>query len=301
MNYSTLSLTIFLCTLGLMSAPGFAQATSDLPIRVTPHRSIDGNLYGWGQDIDIEGEVHGDVGAVNGNVTVSGVVEGNVNVLNGNVHLTKTAVIEGNIVCLGGLVTIQPGHRVDGRVLNYFKSSSPHSGKNRTFKAVTATYFAQCLIMFLLVVILFYIFPNQVSEASFHLSQDLVRPFFIGLIAMTALIFLLFFSLLLMVVVIGLPLLLLLLCAYVVIASFGVVVLVFRTASALREKLREKVSLLLCLFAIVLATVLILHIPYLRTILVLGLIILGTGIVIETRFGTNKQWFTRKKRYWSAG
>lgn len=301
MTNTNLHLTIVLCTLGLIAAPGLAQTTSDLPIRVTPHRSVEGNLYGWGQDIEIEGEVRGDVGCVNGNVTVSGLVKGNLNVLNGDVHLMRTAVIEGNIVCLGGLVTIQPGHRVDGRVLNYFKSKSNHQGKDRTFKAVTATYFAKCLILFLLVVILFYIFPNQVSEASFHLSQDLVRPFFIGFIAMTAMLFLIFVSLLLMVVVIGLPLLLLLLCAYVVTASFGLVVLVFQIARMLRNKMNEKVSLLACILTIVLAGVLAFYIPILNVALIFGVITLGTGIVIETRFGTNKQWFTKKKRFWSAG
>lgn len=288
----------------LFTVSGVAQtppeATSDLPIRVTKGRNLDTNLYGWSQDIEVEGDVFGDVGCLSGKVLVSGRIEGNLNVINGDVHLTRTAVVTGNIVCLGGNVTAEAGSTVSGRTLNYFKDHPAKSGSSRSLKGQVSAFFAKCLFLFLLIVGLFYAFPNQVSEASFQLSQDALRAFFIGFITLVALAFLLFISLLLMVVVIGLPLLLLISCIYLVMASFGVAVLFFRLAAILRAMSHEKISLLTALFLMTLLAMLAFQIPYLAGILIFAMITLGPGIVIDTRFGTNKQWFTRKKRYWAA-
>lgn len=293
-------LYLFTFLASFAATPLLAQNTSELPIKVTRDRTLDNNLYGWGQNVEIEGVVKGDVGCLSGDVVISGTVEGNVNVLNGNIQLTKTAKITGNIVCLGGNVTEESGYQVKGRVLNYFKGRSAGGAATTSFKANAASFFAKSLLLFLLVIVLFYIFPNQISEASFQLSQHAPRSFFIGFITLAALIFLIFISLLLMVVVIGLPLLLLLLGIYMVMVTFGLVILFFRAAFAIRDLSGEKLSLVSCIFFVTIALLLLLQVPFVRGILVFAIITLGTGIVIETRFGTNKQWFTRKKRYWAA-
>ena len=45
---------------------------------------------------------------------------------------------------------------------------------------------------------------------------------------------------------------------------------------------------------------LLMAIPFLGYPVVAAFLIFGSGIVMTTRFGTNKQWLTRKARYWGA-
>lgn len=275
------------------------QSTSELPIKVTKERKTDSNIYGWGQDVEIAGQVMGDVGCLSGNAFISGFIKGNLNVVNGNVHLSSTAEVRGNIVCLGGSVTTDPGATVNGRTLNYFKGQDAAASLS-SMKAKIAGFFAKCFLLLLLVVLLFYMFPNQISEASFQLSQHATRAFFIGFSTMTALVFFIFISLLLMVVVIGLPLLILLLAVYIAMAAFGLVIVFFRLAFSLRHWTHERMSLITALFLVTLTLALLFQIPGVRVLLAFVLLIFGTGIVIETRFGTNKHWFTRKERIWAA-
>lgn len=270
-----------------------------LPIIVGKDKTFDDNLFGYRQPVLVEGVVEGDVGAIDGYVTIKGVVKGNVSLLGGSVDLYEGAVVEGNIVSIRGQVKQHTSAQVGGQVLSLFNADAENQVKH-SVPSFLGFWFGASLFLFLLMVITFYLFPNQVQDAAFELTQDALRPIIIGTLFNGAFVLALFVSFLLMVVLIGFPLFLLLFSGAFVIMTFGTVIVVFQLAQALQHVLANKLNLAIaCLLASLIVT-LALMTPYLRIVAILALLLMGSGIVIETRFGTNKNWFTRKKRYWAA-
>ena len=301
MNAFTFSIMrfAFYWAIFLSIGPSYAQET--IPQIVGPGKTFDRNLFGFQQDLIIEGEINADSTCINGNVYVHGVVNGSISVFNGYVRLGPNASMQGDIVCIKGGVSIDKDAQFDGKTIIFFgPTSGQTSALFATPKAKAAGYFGQTLFLFVLVIISFYLFPNQVSEASFELSQGYLQPSIIGFISIAFGFSSLFLSFLLMAIAIGFPLFLILFCGFAVITIFGTVVVFFRLAQYLEAWTRHKVPLVYCIvFVIALAGILI-HIPIIGGTVVLLFLIFGTGIVIHTRFGTNKQWFTKKSRYWSA-
>jgi hypothetical protein len=272
-----------------------------LPIIVAKDKTFDDHLFGFRQPVLVEGVVEGDVGAIDGFVTIKGTVKGNVSLLGGSVQLYEGAVVEGNIVAIRGEVKRHKEAEVGGDILSLFEvTADSDRASPTTVPLFLGFWLGGTLFVFLLLVITFYLFPNQVQDAAFELTQDVVRPIIIGTLFNAGLILALFFSFLLMVVLVGFPLFLLLFSGAFVIITFGTVVVVFQLAQTLQNTISKQLNLAVAILLASLLVSLMLMLPYLRIIAILALLFMGSGIVIETRFGTNKNWFTRKKRYWAA-
>jgi len=278
-----------------------SSSNRGLPIFVLANKTSEDSVFGYKQDIIIDGLVEEDVGGINCHIHIKGEVLGNVSSIGGSVHVYKGARIEGNLVNLGGEVTVSSEADLGGRLIHYLRP-----GETRTSrwlgspKSMTAFYFAQSLFLFLLVIVTFYIFPNQIHEASFELTQDIARPAIFGFIALATLLLGLFISFLLMVIGVGFLLFLLFFCGIMVASGFGLAVIFYLLGQKIEALSKERLSLTLSILLGVLAAGALLHVPFLGGVIALALLIFGVGIVIETRFGTNKQWFTRRSRYWSA-
>lgn len=298
------SLALFLCLLTYspwLLAQTEADPNQTLPIIVGKDKTFDDDLFGFRQPILVEGVVEGDLGAIDGYITIKGTVKGNVSLFGGSVQLYEGAVVEGNIVAIRGTVQQHTAAHVGGEVLSLFEANPDQQQKPRqTVQSFLGFWLGASLCLFLLLVATFYLFPNQVQDAAFELTQDLVRPFILGTLFNAGFILALFLSFLLMVVLVGFPLFLLLFSAACVIVTFGTVVVVFQLAQLLQQSLSKNLNLALAILLASLLVSLMLMIPYLRIIAILAMLFVGSGIVIETRFGTNKNWFTRKKRYWAA-
>ena len=282
--------------------PGLSfAAIQDLPLKIEPNRVHTGDLFDFNQEIFIQGELDGDLNVINCQVHVEGVIKGNVSMLGGMLTAELGARIEGNVVIFGGRFEA-PADTVQGKVVHYFDPNPrPNELDYETFASQAAVFFAQTLFLFVLAVVIFYFFPNQVHEASFQLSQDLVRPVIIGVISLAACFFGLLASFLLIVIGIGFPLFLLFLTGLIVVLTFGVAVVFYRLGQILEQWSQGIISTVFGILLAVLFTSLAMHIPVIGAFVLFALGLFGTGIVIETRFGTNKQWFTRRSRYWSAG
>jgi len=267
------------------------------PIEVATSERLEDSVTGLATDVTIMGRAEADVGAVLGNVTVDGgTVKGDISVMGGNVTL-ENATVEGTIVCLGGEVIRDASSTVGGRVIDFGRQKE---SLIRGSASKTSFFFAVCLICYLVAIFTFYFFPNQVSEASFELSQEQVRPAIVGIITLAAFLFLLAISFLLMVIGVGVMMFLVFFCGLMVIAIYGAVIVLFRLGQWIENKSGRKLSQTTGVLIAILILNLLLIVPLLGNLITALLLVFGTGIVMTTRFGTNKQWFTRKARYWGA-
>jgi hypothetical protein len=284
----------------LMIGAGFLYG-QDLPRKIEPHRVHEGDLFDIGQEIFIQGVLDGDLNVINCQVHLEGTIKGNVSMLGGVFTAEVGARIEGNVVIIGGRFEAPP-ETVQGKLVHFF-DPDPRAAESQyeSFASRAAVFCAQTLMLFLLTILVFYIFPNQVHEASFELSQDLVRPAIVGVFTLAVFFIGMFTSFLLMVIGIGFPLFLIFLTALMVIALFGGTVIFYRLGQVFEMFTHGVVALVPGIFLALVLTGLLLSLPVAGAFASLAFALFGAGIVIDTRFGTNKQWFTRKSRYWSAG
>jgi len=301
MTMTTRLFTYIAILLGAHAAQ--AQSTEklqDLPITVAADKVFEGQLFAFGKDVVIEGKVHGDVGAILGDILVRGSVDGNISVLRGSVEIAEGAEFEGNIVCVGGSIDIPPTLQ-PGKLVNLFgPERASRSTRYLGAKSQAAIFFARMLFLFLIVIALYYFFPNQVREASFELSQDPGRCILMGLVTLTAFVIGLFISFLLMVIAIGIPLFLILGGALTICAVFGLVVVFIRISQLIRGPRIPRMPIVWSILIAVVIVGLLSLIPMAGHLIQLIILVLGTGAAILTRFGTNKAWFTKRRRFWSA-
>ncbi len=286
----------------VLLACGLVMGQTSLPILVSDDKTYDSTLVAFNQDIVVEGVVEKGLISLGGDITVMGTVKGNISALKGSVTIHPSAVVGGNVLCVRGELRVEEGAQLNGKLLHYFNPKRAKSdGWQNTLKAKTAIFFAKTLMLFLLIIITFYTFPNQINEASFELTQDWVKTVVKGFLTLAGFVLALLLSFLLMVVAVGFPLFLLLFCGFMVVVAFGVVVICYRLGHTLAIVCQGALSLANAILVVVLVLGFLLHLPLIGPALLFAFLVLGSGVVIDTRFGTNKQWFTKKPRYWSAG
>ncbi len=290
--------------LWLALTAGVAQAgvqDRSMPIYVNFNKTATGSVFGYKQDIVVEGVVEKDLGGINCNIHVKGKVLGNISALGGSVTIYKDAEIGGNIVSLGGEVNINEDVRPGGRLIHFFKPGETETrGWLASAKSKTAFFFAQSFFLFLLAMLTFYIFPNQIHEASFELTQETTRSAIFGVIALAVFSLGMFISFLLMVIGVGFLLFILFSCGLMVACGFGFAVIFYLLGQKIEALTKQRLPLMPSILVGVLAVGLLFYVPFLGALMSFAFLVFGLGIVIETRFGTNRQWFTRKSRYWSA-
>ena len=300
-----MNLRSFWLLLGLGSWPfwaltAHAENENNLPIVIQIDKTYSSNIFAYKQEIRVEGVVEGDLSGIGGPILVFGTVKGNISLIDGDILLATGSRVDGNIFCLGGKVSIEEPAVHGGKLIHYFKPGEDPPSLLQTPKSKIAFFFAQSLCLFLLVIITFYIFPNQINEASFELTQDPVRTIIKGVVTLAVFLLFMFVSFLLMVIGIGMLLFLFFLAGLTVVATFGAVVIFYRLGQLFETGSKGLLSLSTGILVAVLAVGLLLYVPWAGTVTVWAFLVMGIGIVIETRFGTNKQWFTKKTRFWSA-
>jgi len=288
----------FFFLLGVLSS---AQTAKNLPIRVEKGKTYSKQLFAFGRDIVVEGEVADNVGAIFGDVTVRGMVQGNVSVLNGSIFIEPSGEVIGNIVCVGGKIQFPPS-QTHKKVVNIFGPKDDQNQLSSLLGSRTkmALFCFKTLLLFLCVILLAYAFPGQVREASFQLGQDPGYSALMGIAALALFAFGLFASFLLMVVAIGIPLFLLISGALVAFTVFGQVVVFFWMGQKIRKLLRQTWSTVFSIFLAIVIVGLVGKVPFLGMVLQFLILVFGIGVVLHTRFGTNKEWFTRRTRVLSA-
>ncbi|MDJ0838902.1 MAG: polymer-forming cytoskeletal protein [Acidobacteriota bacterium] len=299
MNTTTSFKTLIIAGFLMMAANAAAQDEELLKLRVPLNKTADNDIFGFNNDVEIDGTAEQNVAALSGSVVVKGTVKGNISVLGGSVTVDGGRV-EGSVVCIGGSVVTSNGGSIQGKQINLLRGSPDPTAALPTAKSRISFYFAQSLFLYLLIVITFYIFPNQINEAAFDLSQDQVKPAVMGVATMASVTLIMLVSFLLMVVGIGFLIFLLLFCGMMVVTVFGLVVVYYRMGQYIEARTKNFVPEFIGVLIAVLATGLLLYVPIVGSLTAAAITVFAVGIVMATRFGTNKQWFTRKARYWAA-
>ena len=289
---------------------GFALISSVIPalsqnrgfkITVEQDKVYAEKVFGANQEVEIKGTLTKNLTAFRSKVLITGSVQANLNAIGGSVTIGPRAKVTGNVISLGGKLVIEEGAQISGQVIHLLKPDRHRQAWLDTTQSQAAYYCGQTLFIFLLVILIFYAFPNQINDASFELTHDLTRTLVYGALTIAAFFFCLFFSFLLFPVLIGLPLFLLFFCGFMVIAFYGAVVIFYRFGQFIESISNDAVPLTLAILIAIIIIGFLIHVPLIGPSIILGFLLFGVGIVIETRFGTNKQWFTKRSPYWSAG
>ena len=299
MNTTTSFKTLVIAGFLMMTGNAVAQDEELLKLRVPLNKTADNDIFGFNNDVEIAGTAEKNVAALSGTVTVTGMVKGNISVMGGSV-IIDGGQVSGSVVCIGGNMEVRNGGNIDGKTINLMRETPDPDAVAPTLKSRISFYFAKCLLLYLLIVVTFYVFPNQINEAAFDLSQDQVRPAVIGVATMASVSLIMLISFLLMVVGIGFLIFLLLFCGIMVVAVFGSVVVYYRLGQFIEARTKNFVPEFIGVLLAVMISGLLFYVPFIGGLMVAVIMIFGVGIVIATRFGTNKQWFTRKARYWAA-
>ena len=263
------------------------------------------NAISFGGAVTIEGEVKENVINFGGTIIVDGNVGELVLGIGSTIRMTERAVVEGDVVCIGGLLTKEDKTLIKGDTI-YFEMNN-EKGVGRFFNKGLGGMFGLSLIPFFLIIKLISLFiwflvsiivaavlPAQLSFASDQIKKNFWP------IAGTGLISILFFSLLILVtalmslILIGIPLFLALVIIGFIIKVFGRVILYHFIGRSLAGTMGNKgASPVLSVIIGCLVVSLITLIPVIGALASLVLSIIGWGVVIRTKFGTRRNWFSR--------
>ncbi|MCJ7681860.1 MAG: hypothetical protein MUP70_14110, partial [Candidatus Aminicenantes bacterium] len=255
--------------------------------------------------ITIEGEVKENVINFGGTIIVDGDVGELVLGIGSTIRMTGRAAVDGDVVCIGGILSKEDGTSIKGDTI-YFEMKD-EEGVGRFFNKGLGGMFGLSLIPFFLIiklislfiwfmvsVILAAVLPSQITFASDQIKKNFWP------ITGTGLISILFFSLLILVtalmslILIGIPLLIALVIIGFVIKVFGRVILYHYLGESLARIMGNKnaTPILSVILGCLLVSVITL-IPVIGALASLVLSIIGWGVVIRTKFGTRRNWFSR--------
>jgi len=265
---------------------------------------VQDNILTFGGEVLVEGKVKESVIAFGGKITIAGEVGDLVLGFGTTIILKPTAVVRGDVASLGGSLDKEPGCRVEGDTI-YFRTSEDikeflEKGLKGLFSIslfpllLTIKLISFSIWLFLAVVMAAF-FPRQISLASSQIRESFGSVFVIGLVAIIIFTSLVFFSALLCLVLIGIPILLALIIFGLIIGIFGRATIFYFFGESLMAAFgKSKPSPILAVILGLILVNLITFIPFLGLIFYFFLSIIGWGVALKTKFGTQENWFGRK-------
>ena len=255
---------------------------------------ISGNVYIKENEI-----VLGDIFNLRGNTTIAGVVKGDIVNIWGDVSLLDGASVSGDIVVMSGTVHREGSVSFDGSIINQsLDAFNYRKPANQGHEISTAII--QFLGFLAIIALGISIFPNSVSVMASELRNDWGRVFLIGFVAWILYPFVL---LVFTVTIIGIPLTILLVLLipviFVVSALLCSVALgKFRLRPMLGKSFDWAKEPNLLIEGLLGMTILWLasKVPFVGWLVLPITAIFGLGILLTTKFGTNKPWFSKNSK-----
>lgn len=259
----------------------------------------------FSRSVLVRGVARQGVAAFGGSVVVEGTVRGDVAVVGGVLEIKDGGIVHGDVIVVGGKLEREPMGRIDGRIFstsvyeqklaNVFTRPSKELLSVDYSTAAMGWRILRTVTWFILSVLLFKIFPMQVTNASRRLKYDLARVSAVGLVSTLALLTALFVFLVLCIILVGVPLIIIwvLFCAAAWI--FGSVVFYFyfgQLVGGYLFKGRQTSPALFLLMGVVVYGLLRM-VPILTFLLPYVVLVLGLGVVVSTKFGTGVPWFRK--------
>ena len=251
-----------------------------------------GELVALFGDVVIDGTVTGEVVVIMGSLRVNGTIESDAVSVLSKTTLTENARIEGELVNVGWSVDRANGSVVEGGIVNVnFMSLIPFSGDGGWSGLVRILYLiklAKLAALFVVVLLVSALVPRRVSIIAAAIPVRWGWSILAGLLAWALFVV---GCCILAVTLIGIPLAIALGFAMLITKWLGLASIFFLVGQTMgRNVLHRELPHLSCVLGGFLAYALLCIIPFVGTILTLGLNIVGVGMVILTKFGAEEPW-----------
>jgi hypothetical protein len=247
-------------------------------------------------DARVEGTVTGEVVVILGSLDLSGTVEGDVVSILSRTRIADTAHIGGELVNVGWSMDRSPASRVAGDIVNVnFMRFIPFSGQGGGWSGLMRLLFIIKLVklgvVFLGVLLVTALVPRRLSVIASAFPGRWGWALLAGILAYAGLVVA---SVLLAVTIIGIPLAIALGFAMMVIKWMGVASLLYLTGStAGRNLFGRELSHLAAVLGGFAVYALVFLIPFVGPTATGLVSLLGVGIAVLTRFGTEEGWRAR--------
>ncbi len=256
------------------------------------------DIISYGTDVTIRGTVKKSVIVIGGSINVYGTVNQDVVGIGSKVSVIKGAKISGDLLVIGGKLRKDRETCIEGDMF-YFKPGRnfPTFLKSAFKGAFSFTSRPHEILLkviallswFLLVLIVNFIFPKNVSEASFLMNKNIWKSLLIGFLSLLiTLLFLAFFGFLSL-FLIGIPFLIIVLIGLFLAVLFGRTAVFHWLGSILlkafkRSEFSNTVAVLLGFMVFFILA----FIPFLSLLLRIFVDLCGIGIVVISKFGTKR-------------
>ncbi len=256
------------------------------------------DIIALGTDVTIKGTAKKSVIVISGSITVYGTVNEDVVGIGSKVSVIKGAKINGDLLVIGGKLRKDRETCIEGDMF-YFKPGKnfPAFLKSLWKGAISFPSKPYELLLkiiallswFLLVLIVNFIFPKNVLEASRLMAKNVWKELLVGLLSLIIIfVFLVFFGFLSL-FLIGIPFLLIVLIVLFISLLFGRTVIFHWLGSILlnlfkRSEFSNTIAVLLGFLLFFIVS----FIPFLSFLMRVFVDIAGIGIVMISKFGTRK-------------
>ena len=284
-----------MCLLGMamISLPLYGQNFKE--IHVDRGKELNHSYFSFHKNVMIEGVIHGNLFCFMGNVSVKGTVEGDVTVVFGNLELDGLAKVGGQIVTvgtpyIGPQVPMEKRYDLPLKKAFFPQGFSFFEQLKRSLARVLMGFFLACLMI--------YVKPGLIRETGLEIRTDWMPVFFAGALLIILFLGLLLGSFLIFSNPVGPVLFFFFSLVLFCFSAFGLVGVFETLAHYIAKTLDPKWNYIHSLFLGVLLFEVLSVLPVIGIVIQWVALILGVGATLSTRFGTNKGWFTRKKKVW---
>lgn len=252
-----------------------------------------------GGDVNVHGRVKTEAVSIGGSVIISGTVDEKVVSIGGSVIIKPSAKVTGEIICIGGIIKKDPNAEVDAKITSFsffklFKCMGPFSVKAAKWGIPILILFAliKLIIGVALSVLIVLIFPKLILNLRKTLDKQVLKSGIAGVLTIICVPLVMF---MLLVTILGIPLIPLLIIALIaagLLGRVGIASLVGRKLQ--KEVFKKSTSNISAVFYGEVLIRIVCFVPVLGAVLKFLLIILGVGVIVQTRFGTKE--ISKKKK-----
>jgi hypothetical protein len=277
-----------------------AQDVSREPLVLGPGSVARDEVVVVGRDLLLQGEARSHVAVLQGSARIAGRVAGDVIVLSGDLTVEPSAEVGGDLFVLGGEVMVAPGGQLGGRVVSFASVSSvwltlvegPSLGLSGFSPVVLGAKLALLTAWLALLLLLFGSCPLRIMSTSEEVAREPIRSFFVGLVAVLALVLTSVLLSALAAAIVGLPLLALVAIFALILKLWGMVAAfhalgawVFRVVLRRRGLPLTEATLGLLLLGS------LKFLPYVGVWVWTAATLIAVGATLSTKFGHREPWF----------
>jgi hypothetical protein len=278
--------------LGAADAPNVSMHDS---AHVAPGEVHEGDVVVIMGEANIEGEVTGSVVVVLGNLRISGVVDQDVVAVMTDTQIASGAAIEGDLVNVGGSLQRAGEVRVEGESVNLdFSQFIPFShgfDLSGLYRFLLILKLIRLAALFVILVLIAALIPRRLEVMAAAFPQQWGWAILVGIGAYAALVI---GSIILVCTILGIPLALALVFVMLATKWIGLAATLYLVGhTAGRNLFGRDLSHLPSVLGGYVAYALLCMVPFFGFAFAAAMSILGVGLAIVTRYGSETPWRAR--------